>query len=398
MLFEFIIALLLGILIGTISGLTPGVHINLVSVILVSMSPALLLYTSPIVLAVFIISMSITHTFLDAVPSIYLGAPDDAQAMGALPGHRLLLKGKGYAAVYLTVFGSLGGLILAILFIPILFKAFLVLYPIIREYIGYFLLLIVIVMIFKDKFTFWALFLFLLSGSLGLIVFSMPNLKEPLFPMLSGIFGVSTLLLSLLEKVKIPKQEIKKPKIQKELALKAVSSSTFAGTLISFLPGLGPAQGAVVAQGITRNLGDEGFLILVGGINTVGMMISLVTLYVLEKARNGSVIAISKLMEINLAQFFVLVFASLIVGVLCFYLSLFIAKRFSSLITKVNYQAIIVIIILFVSSLTLFLSGWIGLFILIISTSIGLIAPLKGVQRSHAMGCLILPVILYFLI
>lgn len=398
MLIELTLAVICGILIGIFTGLTPGVHINLVSVIMLSISPALLLYSSALSLAVFVMSMSITHTFLDTVPSIYLGAPDDAKAMGVLPGHRMLLKGYGYAAVYFTIAGSLGGLVLSILLIPFLLKIFSFLYPILREYIGYLLLIIVIVMILKDKLKFWAFFLFILSGTLGLIVFSMPNLKEPLFPMLSGLFGISTLLLSLMEKVKIPKQIIKPPKIKKELAAKAISSSTFAGTLISFLPGLGPAQGAVIAQSTTKDLGDEGFLMLVGGIGTVGMMISLVTLYALEKARNGSVIAISKLIDLSLFEFFVLIAVSLLVGVACFFLTLFIAKRFSAVITKVNYQALIIGIMAFVLLLAILLSGFIGFFILLVSTAIGVIAPLKGVQRSHSMGCLILPVILFFLL
>ncbi len=398
MVIEIIIAVLLGIFIGIFTGLAPGIHINLVSVVLLSISPVLLTYLSALSLAAFIMAMSITHTFLDTIPSIYLGAPDDAKAMGVLPGHRMLLKGKGYAAVHLTIFGSFGGLLLSILLIPILFKIFTFIYPLVKDYVGYFLLIIVLVMILRDKLKLWALFLFLLSGTLGIIVFSMPNLSEPLLPLLSGLFGVSTLLLSFMEKTNIPKQEIKKPKIDLTVAAKAIGSSTFAGALISFLPGLGPAQGALVAQTITKDLGDEGFLMLVGGIGTVGMMISLVTLYVLQKARNGSVIAISKLIELSFSQFLILLFVSLITGVICIFLTLYVAKKFSALITKVNYKLIISVVILFVTLLVFLLSGWIGLLILMTSTAIGIIAPLTGTQRSHAMGCLILPVILYFLL
>lgn len=398
MLTELTIALLLGIIVGSFTGLAPGVHINLVSVILLSISPVLLLYSSALSLAAFVMSMSITHTFLDTIPSIYLGAPDESKALSALPGHRMLLKGKAYAAVYLTIVGSLGGLILSILFIPFLFKIFTYLYPLISDYVGHFLLIIVVIMILRDKLKLWALFLFLLSGTLGLVVFSMPNLNEPLFPLLSGLFGISTLILSFTEEARIPRQDVKKPKIDKELAGKAIASSTFAGTLISFLPGLGPSQGAVVAQSMTKDLGDEGFLILIGGIGTVGMMISLVTLFVLEKARNGSVIAISKLIELSFQQFLILLAVSLVVGIICFFLTLYVARKFSYLITKVNYKLIISFVMLFVTTLVFILSGWIGLLILVTSTAIGLIAPLTGVQRSHAMGCLILPVILYFLI
>jgi len=94
MILEILIALLLGVCAGTISGLTPGIHVNLISLILISLSSYFLGFTSPIVLGVFIISMAVTHTFLDSIPSIFLGAPDADMALGVLPGHKLLLKEK----------------------------------------------------------------------------------------------------------------------------------------------------------------------------------------------------------------------------------------------------------------------------------------------------------------
>ena len=107
-----IIALVLGILCGIITGITPGIHVNLVSLLVLSSSTVLLQITSPVVLGVFIISLAITHTFLDALPSIYLGAPDEAQALNVLPGHRLLWNGEGHNAITYTVIGALGSLLL----------------------------------------------------------------------------------------------------------------------------------------------------------------------------------------------------------------------------------------------------------------------------------------------
>ena len=117
---EILTALLIGCFFGIITGLIPGVHINLLSLMLVSISGYLLGFTSPIVLGAFIIAMSITHTFLDSIPSIFLGAPDADQALNVLPGHKLLLQGKGYEAVKLTVIGSLLCLISTSLIIPVM--------------------------------------------------------------------------------------------------------------------------------------------------------------------------------------------------------------------------------------------------------------------------------------
>ena len=309
----------------------------------------------------------------------------------------MLLNGDGYGAVYLTVIGSFGGLVLAILLIPYLIKIVGFVYPLVRGYIAYFLVLIVVFMILRDKFRLWALFLFLLSGTLGAVVLGIPNLKNPLFPLLSGLFGVSTLIISYMQEVKVPKQRIRKPRIRVGVAAQALTASTFAGILTSFFPGLGPAQGAVIAQAFTRGIGDKGFMILIGGVNTVNMILSLVTLFVLGKARNGSVIAISKLMEVKLTDILILVAASVVVGIICIFLALFVAKRFSYVIAKVDYRKLIAAITALIAVLSVILSGALGLLILAVSASVGMIAPLKGVSRTHAMGCLLLPVIFFLL-
>jgi putative membrane protein len=36
-----------------------------------------------------------------------LGAPDESKALNVLPGHRMLMEGKGFEAVKLNVIGSL---------------------------------------------------------------------------------------------------------------------------------------------------------------------------------------------------------------------------------------------------------------------------------------------------
>src|SRR3989344_7847617 len=119
MLLEILIAILIGCLLGIITGITPGIHINLVSVLILSLSPFLSQYISLLTLAIVIISMSVTHTFLDAIPSIFLGAPDSGMEMGVLPGHRLLLQGRGYEAVVLTAIGSLFAVIMMVVFAPL---------------------------------------------------------------------------------------------------------------------------------------------------------------------------------------------------------------------------------------------------------------------------------------
>lgn len=400
MIWQILIAIALGVNAGVITGLIPGIHINLVSLILLSVSPLLLQYTSPIVLCCFIIAMSITHTFLDAIPSIFLGAPDADQALNVLPGHKLLLQGKGFEAVKLTVIGSLLCLLLAAILIPPMLCISRTIYPLMKGYIGYLLILIVVFMVLKDKKRLLNLIIFTMSGALGLIVLNMPALKDPLFPMLSGLFGTSMLVVSLTQKVRIPEQTFEETiDVEKKHIAQAVGAGTVAGSLTGFFPGLGPAQGAVLASQMTRKIGDYGFMILVGGINTVNFIFSLVTLYTIEKARNGAVIVVSKLLaSYPLTALLVFVCAALLAGAAATFLALKLSRIFAKLISRIDYSLVILSVIALIACLVFYFSGMLGILVLIISTGVGIIPGLTGVARNHQMGCLILPVILFFVL
>lgn len=397
---EFLLAIFLGITFGIFTGLFPGVHVNLVSVLLISFSPVLLVYTSPMVLAVFIISLAITHTFLDTIPSIYLGAPDEAQALNVLPGHRLLLKGLGHNAVIYTILGSLGSLLLSLLFFPLFIFSMGKLSSIVNYIIGYLLLGIIAYMILKEKSKkLKSLVVFLLAGVLGLLVFSIPNLRQPLFPLLSGLFGFSILIESLRQKSVIPKQKYQPLEISNKNIVKSVSAATGMGFVAAFLPGFGSSQAAIIATNVVGDIGDEGFLSLVGGINTANMAISIAAVYILDKARNGAIVTVNQLLgSIGFKEMMLFVGVSLIAGGVATILTLSLSKVFSKYIVKVNYAAIIISILVFITLLAFFFDGFIGLTILFAATAIGLLTSSFGVGKNHLMGCLILPVILYFVL
>jgi len=399
--FEVIVAIVLGIFSGIFTGLIPGVHVNLISVLIVSFSSVLLTFISPYLIVISIISLAITHTFLDSIPSIYLGAPDEAQALNVLPGHRLLQKGEGHNAVVCTVIGSIGCLVLSILLFPIFLTSMEKIYPVMKGLLGYILSLVMILMIGKEKGKrFKSLICFLLAGTLGLIIFSLPNLVQPLLPLLSGLFGISILINSLLSNLSIPNQVIdKKLNLSKKNLIKSVSAASGVGFIAAFLPGFSSSQAAIVATNIVGDVGDEGFLTLVGGINTANMLISIGTIYTLDKARNGAIVAVKKILgEIQLQEVILFLSVALVVGGLASLLALRISKSFAKNIVKLNYQKLVFSIIILISGMVFYFDGLIGLLILITSVAIGLVTSFWQVGKNHLMGCLILPVILYFIL
>src|SRR3989344_9410406 len=155
---ELAIVILFGIFLGIICGVIPGLHPNAVSVILITTSPLLLRYLSPIELAALIVTVAVSNSIIDALPSIYLGAPDaDSNAMNVLPGHKMLLEGKGHEAIVLTVTGSLLGLIFAIIAIPPLIILLKNGYPLIRSYLAFIIMGVMAFLILREKNKIWAL-------------------------------------------------------------------------------------------------------------------------------------------------------------------------------------------------------------------------------------------------
>jgi len=395
MLLEIIIPLLLGIIAGTITGLTPGVHINLVAVLLLTLSTKINLPIFSIV--VFIISMATTHTFLDFIPSVFLGAPDPSTVLTVLPGHRYLIKGKGFEAVMLSIYGSITGLLLVIFLTPILLLVTPKFFTIIQGAILAIIIGSVIFVISKEKSKLKALIIFLMAGCLGIAALNL-NLKQSLFPLLSGLFGTSGLILSLKQKTILPKQKISYPKFSLKKSGKYLSSALAAGGLTGFLPGLGAAQAAIIGSSFFKKVKQSDFIFLTGAINTIVMIIGLIALMAIDKTRNGAVVVIKKLMPtLSLPEFTVLIATSLIAGSISCLLAVFLAKKSSRIIEKVNYKRLCLAIIIFITILAFLLSGFLGLLVLTVATFVGILPSLIGVQKNNLMGCLLLPVILFFI-
>jgi len=398
--FEILIAIFLGIFAGIFTGLCPGIHINLVGILVLSSSAFLLKYFSPLSLALFIVAMSVTHTFLDAIPSIFLGAPDSGLELSVLPGHKLLLDGRGYEAVFLTVVGSFFAVIVCLILIPIMIPLIRYGYPIIEPYVAYILIFFSIVLILREtKSRFWALIVYLLAGGLGIATLTMPLLGQPLFPLLSGLFGVSILVVSLMQKTKIPEQRITYPKLDVKEVLSYLGLGTFASLLVGTMPGLGSSQAAIISSSIKKNNKPENFLIMLGSINTIVMIIAFIALYVIDKARNGSVVVISKILdEFNFGYMVLFLVVSLFVAGISSFLALKISKVFARLMNKVNYRVLCMSIISLIIILAFIITGPLGLLILIVSSLLGIFTSLVGIGKNHLMGCLLLPVILFFLL
>jgi len=435
---------LFGVLLGVITGLLPGLHVNNVALLIVSTSGIIISVCMPlttfgvstnfllVLIAGFIMSISISHSFHDTIPTTFIGAPEEDTALAVLPAHRLLLKGEGYKAVTLAVLGSIGAMLVCLaLLVPLRFIIGppLNAYLFVRDVMAWLLIAVVLLLLATEKTRItelgtkgwvpsaagilFAAFVFLLSGLFGLLIFNFPvssplGLPAPvLFPALAGLFGLPTLLTSVSQKPVIPPQTVEPffmNSIEKKASIVSTLTGSLAGILVSIIPGLTTATGTVLAMTARQKQSSEQTIVTLSAVNTASSFFVLIILFVLLRPRSGVTIAINELLPIEAwtgvslptTLIYLLMFLVLS-GVFSYFLCLYIGKVFAKKFHRIPYTTLVLFTIVLVISLVFLFTGIMGLLVLFAATCIGFLPLCWGVRRSHCMGVLLLPIILYFL-
>lgn len=439
-----IIFCILGVSIGIVTGLLPGLHVNNIALILLSLSGSIVAMCAPLfaygiseefiflLISGFIIAVSVSHTFHDVIPTTFIGAPEEDTALAVLPAHALLLEGREYEAVALSALGSYGAIVVCLILVyPIRFiiGSPLFLYSTLQEIMVWVLIAISILMLATEKARIdefgtkgkrpaiagmlFATFVFFLSGVFGLIILdfqlnSPVGLDAPvLFPALAGLFGLPTLLNSLMTKPVIPDQEIKPLKLktkQKKASILSVITGSLAGILVSIIPGITSSTGTILAMNAREGSGNEQTIVTLSSVNTASAFSVIMVLFIILRPRSGAAIAVNELVAVKeWNAFFIptdliyfLIFL-ILGGSLSYFLTIKIGKIFAKRFSNVPYSLLVILTVAMITILVLLFTGLMGVLILIAATFIGFLPISWGVRRSHCMGLLLIPIILHFL-
>ncbi len=395
--FELLISLTIGVALGVFTGLIPGIHTNLVAAFLVSSSAFFLNIFSPLQIIVLIVAMGLTNTFIDTIPSIYLGAPSEETALSVLPGHKMLLEGKGHEAIVYTLIGSSIAVILFLILAPIFFFVIPFVQGFIEKMMAFFLIWACIFLVGREKESkIRALIIFLLAGFLGIASTNL-NINQPLLPLLTGLFGTSTLIYSISSNSVVPKQVLEKLKIKWEEIKKPTIATAITSPICSFLPGMGASQSAIIGSTIVKEMSQKQFLILVGSTNTLVLSVSFLILYLTDKKRSGLAGAIAEITKLTFNELLVIIVAIILTSIISIFLTISISKNFAKIIHRINYEKVSKVVLLFLVFVTVLMSGFVGLFVLISSTILGLTCAYLDVRKGFLMGCLMIPTILFYL-
>lgn len=370
---------LFGVAIGLALGFLPAMHVN-------NFLPffALLSVTSP-QLFLFIIAMSIAYVFSSFFPSILLGVPNEDTALNVLPGHRIVLEGNAYSAIMVSLSAGLFVTLLSIPFLIFFLSALPIVYTTLQKIIPYLLIFVVIFMFFSDKKA--SIIVLILSSTLGFLTFDF-NL---LLPLLTGFFGMSTILFAYFSQGKIPPQMLKFNSRMTIYDLSIVSfMSSFLSSVFGFIPAISSAIVGTIGS-YMRKLNSEEFLALLSGTNVNYMAYSFFALLLLHRTRSGSAVLLSQFFQ-NENIFFVLGII-LLSSALSFLVCARLAKPIIRLYARIDYRKACLFSIILMASVNAILTGWFGVLVLFASTSIGLLANSLGVKRINCMAALIVPTI-----
>ena len=390
-------AIITGCFFGVFSGLAPGIHVNTIA-----LAAGALAAKGDLNFALMVVSMTITHSFLDFIPSILLGAPDEENFLSALPGHRMLLQGKAFRAIKLTVAGGVLGTIISFAILP--FYALFVIKTagFLYKLIPALLLASMLLVVASEKTArqkIFAVAVVALSGALGLLALAgnYGSSGNTLFALVTGFFGTSTMVFSLKEKQSMKNQRLQKNLFKTISTIKASLVGTIASALVALFPAIGPSQAAFVVKKFSGKIGTQKYLVVLGCISAASSVFSFFVLYLLGKARTGTAVAIKSILVLQQGQMLQIVAAILIAVGFSVFLVDFVSRRAINEMQRFDYNKTNALVLAIMVLLVFFLAGAQGLLLLALSTSIGLIALSAKIKRTNCMAFLILPTVAYYL-
>jgi putative membrane protein len=380
----------LGFLTGVFTGLVPGIHPN--TVVFMSMPFYFSTEIEPLTYGSFIAGLSISHTFHDFLPAIFLSIPEAEAALSTLPGPEMAADGKGVEAFLYTVTGGAFSVIAFLIAAPMLLIGAEAAYKALTPFMEYILLFFLFFLIFKSDDLISATAITVLSGALGMLAFRVPvNQTFVLMPVFTGLFAIPSIAVTMSQELEIPEQEISYPSTLK--AARGGSIGFLAGLMAGLFPGIGSATSTTFLSPMLDSRKE--FLAGMGAVNTSDIMISFIAMYLLGKARSGASVALMSVTEVSNYQIGLLIGLSLIAVSLSLLLAWNIAVPYIQMLKKAGIKRASLLVLALVLCFNFYMTGWIGLLVLFTASFIGYAAVLSD-QRSVCMSVLIVPAVSFY--
>jgi putative membrane protein len=387
-----------GTLLGTATGLVPGLHANNVALVLASV--AVDLPGSRLAIAAAMLAAGVAHTFLNAIPALAIGVPDAEMTVSALPGHRLVREGRGREAIRLSVLGSSLAVVLAVpLAIPVT-AAMERGYPLVMENLRVLLAVVVVGMLAMEhsrRSRIAGGATFLLASALGWLFLDADpaaplSAGGVLAPLFAGLFG-APVLLEAMRGGGVPAQGdaaiCDRPRAVGATAL----AGTVAGAIVGYLPGISAAIAAVaVLVALPGGVSDRGYVVATSGVDTANSIFALFALWAIGSPRTGVLVGVDRLgAPLNVP---VLVACVLLAGGLAAAATMVLGDRYLRVVGGLDHRIVAGSVLALLVGIAFLFAGVLGVGLFVAASAIGTIPVRTGAFRVHCMGVLIGPLIL----
>ncbi|MBU1197796.1 tripartite tricarboxylate transporter permease [Candidatus Micrarchaeota archaeon] len=380
--------LLLGQGLGAL-GLLPFVHTNL----LLQLTRHFIGEGIP--LAVFAVAVSFSHLVFQTVPSLFLFLPSEAHGMNIVPYQEIARAKKTAVALRIILTTFLLALLLSIALHPLIQQLLPIAYEMLKPHMVWMLPLLILLFFASEtsmKSLACGMLVFFLAGALGNVAFTVPGIREPLFPLLTGLFALPAVLM-----------ETRTPQSQatETLQLKLKKSLVVGGVLAGAFSVLFPALSVSVLAGILllfleKKSGE--FIVLASSIASSKLFYEFVAALTIEKGRSLAAVWIVPLASLPnttpLVPFIALValtatgFASATV--------LLAHGKLASVLQRIPRTAFRIILLTGLLCLAYLFEGTTGVMISVSAGAVGALPILLNTRRSHAAGALLVPAAMHF--
>jgi len=369
-----------GALLGLSSGLVPGLHSNTVVSVLSSLGMA------PDDLAAMIIALFPAHMIAAFVPSIFFGVPEEGTVLSVLAGQRLVMQGRGIAALKTVLLScAFAALLCAALFQPSL-AAYSFLYGAVQGYIKWLLLAFVMIFVIRSRRPLLSALVLILSGALGQYALK-SGMSDPFLPLFSGMFAMGAILTYKAGKAPEQKDE---PVGGGVLGWSALGAGL--GMLAHLLPGVGsPSQIAALAT-LAMPLGTTAFLATISSVAMSEGIFSLSSAASIGKSRMGATAVLSQTIDVdqNLGTLLVLALASTAICVAALYA----LRRLIGKAANVDFSKANAVLAIYLFAITALINGPSGIAVFVLASAIGWLTIRMGAERTNMMGAIIVPTLL----
>lgn len=420
---------LLGTAVGTVFSFLPSLHIYNVA----GLALVLWVWIGDSVahnaVGPFFLSMITAFSFVNVIPMTFFGAPDESAQVTILPNTNYFMRGKGYEAAVLAGLGGLIGIVLMIALTPFFFHILPVVDVVLSPHIHWLLALVVAYLVLSEwpkgvgfgrtrmeRFhesmgnVFAGTFTWVASGLLGIVILSKSLVThemgfQNIMPVFVGLFAIPSILQNLVSRQTVPRQFVSE---SVDVNAKDMGNAAFVGAasgcICGYLPAVTAGIGSIIASHATA-LGFSArgdMLFIVGGgvtkfIYYVGAFVLVFVLTPLTPAgvgKGGLNVILRPIFTPEPGDYMVAISVILVSGCLSFLLSLRLSEWVLSWVHDVDYHDLYWGALVMISTLVGALTGFPGLFTMLVGTAVGCVPVFFHARRSNCMGVLLIPIIL----